>query len=327
MSRPVTVLVCLGLLTSLGCGTQATLLETDGENFFVAFDALALPGEEVDLRARIQSGDLLEPRAGCVVLFRRDGELFKAAETDDDGVAVVSFTPDTPGLYRFTAELSPNGFAEAPPPPQACLVACRTADAPMVIVDLDKTLVRSGFHLVLLGEPKPMPDSPRVMHRLAEKYSLVYLTHRPDYFGPKSKAWLAKHGYPLGPLLLSDIGGFLSGSAKFKSDVIQRLSKRFGNMRIGIGDKLSDAISYHANGMTAFLVLDIPDTVPAVQLRAVADALDAVPKEVNVVTSWRQIDQAVFDGKSFPPAVAQARLREMAQAREPEEKPEEKPKK
>ncbi len=313
MTRPTATLLLLVLFVTCGCGSQSILFEGEGEYLFTAFDAIALPGERVELRARLQMGDLLESRGGCVVRFLRDGQLYKAAETADDGIAVVTFVPEKPGAYRFTAELSPNGFPDVPPPPQELLVACRKSDEPTIIVDLDKTLVASGFHLVLIGEPEPMPDSPKVMQRLAEKHSVIYLTHRPDCFGPKSKAWLGKHNYPTGPVLLSDIGGFFSGSAAFKTKAIRQLCSRFKNIQIGIGDKVSDAKSYHENGIRAFLILGVPQVATAEQLRTLAKSLETLPDQVQVVTSWSQIENVLFGNKSFPRSKMQRELEKKAE--------------
>ncbi len=320
MTRPTVTLLLLVLLASCGCGSQSILFEGEGEYLFTAFDALALPGERVELRARLQMGDLLKSRGGCVVRFLRDGQLYKAAETDDDGVAVVTFVPDKPGAYRFTAELSPNGFPDNPPPGRELLVACRKSDEPAMIVDLDKTLVASGFHLVLIGEPEPMPDSPKVMQRLAEKHSVIYLTHRPDYFGPKSKAWLAKYNYPAGPVLLSDIGGFFSGSAAFKTKAIRQLCSRFKNIQIGIGDKVSDVKSYHENGIRSFLILGVPQAATADQLRILAKSLETLPDQVQVVTSWSQIENVLFGNKSFPRSEMQRKLEKKAEEKTPQNK-------
>ncbi len=320
MTDPMRTLSILCLLAACGCGSQSVLLESEGEYLFTAPDVLALPGENVELRARLQMGDLLEPKVGCIVRFLRDGRLFKAAETDDDGVAVVTFAPEKPGVYRFTAELSPNGFPDIPPPPRQFQVACRRSEEPSIIVDLDKTLVASGFHLVLIGEPEPMPDSPGVMRRLAGKHSIIYLTHRPDYFGPKSKAWLGKHKYPDGPVLLSNVSGFLSGSGAFKTQAIQRLRSRFKNIRIGIGDKISDAQSYHDNGIRAFLIIEIPQAAPAEQLRTLAKSLETLPDQVQVVTSWSQIENVLFGNASYPRSRMQRELKKKADALKTEEK-------
>ncbi len=298
-----------------GCGAQDVLLQTQKGYLFTAADAIAPPGEPVDLRVRLQAGDLLRGQRGCVVRFYRGGEFFKAAETDADGAAVVAFTPEKPGDEHFTAELSPNGFPGDPPGPVRLVLACRKPDAAMLVVDLDRTLVGSGFQQVMIGDPKPMAGSRRVMKRLAERYGVVYLTHRPDYFGPKSKAWLKKHAYPPGPLLLSDLGGFLSGSEKFKSGVLAGLRRRFHRLEMGIGDKPSDGQAYHDNGMKAFVILQPGEATRDEELEGLIAALEKLPDAVVAVTGWDQIESAVFGKASFPRSGLLGKLRKMLQAR------------
>jgi len=145
-----------------------------------------------------------------------------------------------------------------------------------------------------------MPRSPEVMRRLAERYAPVYLTHRPDYFGPKSKAWLRKHDYPQGPLLLSDLGGFVRGSGAFKSEMLADLRKRFPKIQVGIGDKISDAVSYHENGIKAYLILPIPERASAEAYAELAEEVKNLPREIEVVTHWTQIEKSVFEGVQPP---------------------------
>ena len=302
-----------------GCGSQSVLLGSSGQHSFVAMDAVALPGETVDLRARLEAGDLLADQPGYVVRFLRGGQLYKAAETQENGEARVAFTPDAVGRYEFSAELSPNGFPGVPPDPRPIVVACIDADAPAMIVDLDKTVVKDGFDEVLIGDPAPMPDSPRVLARLTEAREVIYLTHRPDYFGPKSKAWLANQGYPPGPLLMSDVSGFLGGSGEFKTEAIRRLKERFTGLDLGIGDKISDAQSYRDNGVAAYLILPIPDDPTALELTTLADELGTLDESVQVVTTWKQIERGIYDGAKFPRSEMQQVLLERAAELEPEE--------
>jgi len=314
MSRLAMLPLLLSWLGAGGCGAQDVLLGAERGYLFAAYDALALPGETVELRGRLQAGDLLSAQRGFVVRFVREGAIFKAAETDSHGVAAVTFTPSRAGEYRFRAELSPSGFADRPPSPAELVVACRPRDAPMMVVDLDKTLVASGFQQVLIGEPEPMPHSQRVARRLAGRYGVVYLTHRPDFFGPKSKAWLAGHGYPPGPVLLSDVGGFLAGSEEFKSGALAELCRRFKRIEIGVGDKIADAKAYHANGLKAFLIIQPDPAAGAEALRTLAQSLQELPESVQVVTGWDQVEKAVFSKASFPRSQAQAQLNRMADA-------------
>jgi len=322
MARSGTILaLAMALAVGGGCGAQEVLLGAKGGYLFTVFDDLALPGQEVALRARLQGGDFLRDQPGYAVRFWLSGAFYKAAETGADGVASVSFTPDQTGDYPFRAELAPSGFAAAPPEPVEGILACRKADSPLVVVDLDKTLVASGFHQVLAGNPQPMAGSADVMKRLAAEYSVVYLTHRPDLFGPKSKEWLRRYKYPAGPLLLSDVGGFLKGSGTFKSGMLADLRKRFTGKAIGVGDKVSDVQAYHENGLAGYLVVQAPEGTTAAALRSLADSLDGVPAGVQVVTGWDQVERGIFSGASFPAADLQRDLRRRADALDAAAKP------
>jgi hypothetical protein len=147
---------------------------------------------------------------------------------------------------------------------------------------------------------------------------VVYLTHRPDYFGPRSKAWLRKHEFPTGPLLLSDIGEFFGGSGAFKTEQIRNLRERFEKVELGVGDKVSDAQSYHENGLRTYLILDVPPAPTAEQLRALAEGLNALSQDVQVVRTWAQIERGVFEGAVFDRQAAQRMLIERAESLEAE---------
>ncbi len=310
------IVIGLSAACLAGCGAQRTLLGTESTYLLTAMDALAVPGESVDLRAQLRGGDLLQGQPGYAVRFRRGGEVFKVAETDADGVAIAAFTPDGAGDHEFTAEIAPAGLSSEPPEPAPLTVACRAPDEPMVVVDMDKTVVASGFHEVLVGSPKPMAGSQDVLAELAKQHTIVYLTHRPDFFRRKSRTFLVRHGFPDGPLLLSTPEGFLSGSEAFKSAQIARLRESFSNIEIGIGDKIGDARAYEKNGLRAFCILPPPGPdATAEDILALADELDTLQPDTHVVDTWDEIAQALAGKASFPPAAKQKELRALAERR------------
>lgn len=311
MIRMPPCLLCVAsLLFVTGCGAQQVLLGTEGQYVFTVTDRLALPGESVEVTARLQVGDLLATERGYVVLFDYRGRPYKAAQTDAAGKATVTFTPPETGDYVLRTRVAPVGLAQEPPQARDARIVCRPADEPMVVVDLDKTLVASGFDQVLVGDPQPMDGSVEVIRRLAEEHTIIYLTHRPDLFGPKSKSWLTEQGYPPGPVLLASIGGFLAGSGEYKTRELERLQDRFTNIRAGFGDKVSDAAAYHARGLRSFLIVPIPDA--AEDVRDLAVQIHALDESIEVVTDWDQVAGALWRGERYPKSAMVRRLRDIA---------------
>ncbi len=300
-----------------GCGVQELMLGTENDYLLLAMDCLATPGQETMLHVELRGGDFLRGQPGLAVRFFRDGKLFKVAETGDDGVAAVTFTPGAPGDYEFVVQVVPAGLSQSPPEPAPLLVACRQPDAPLALVDLDKTVVESGFEEVLLGTPKPMDHSRRVLGRLAQTRTIVYLTHRPELLGPKSKHWLADNGFPRGPLLSSTASGFLKGSGAYKAGRIAKLKKTFSNLEMGIGDKISDARAYLDNGMRAIVILNTPAADARNRRARLKDLVEELKslkddEKVQVVTGWDQAEKAIFEGTAYPPSAMCQRLLELA---------------
>ena len=296
-----------------GCGAQTALLGTQSTYLFTVMDSLALPNEQVQLKAQLLAGDFLKPQAGYIVMFYRNGKLFKITQTDQQGLARVNFTPPEPGDYRFTAKVHPDGLAAKPPAARELVVCCRAAETPIILVDMDKTIVASGFHTVLIGNPAPMADSVAVLNDISTNNTLIYLTHRPDYFGPKSKGWLREHNYPNGPVLMSTVSTFLKGSKAYKSEMIQSLKKKFRNIHFGIGDKISDGLAYHENSIAAIVIIQIPSAATQVELEKLIGELEQLPDAVHVVTGWSEIERILYEAESFPAARMIAQIKNVVQ--------------
>lgn len=258
----------------------------------------------MDLVAQVRSAKDMTPLAGVTVAFSRGDWVAGRITTDAKGIATMQWTPPARGNYSFEARIvgvpdeSMRDMLAVGP--SKLLVAAREKKAPQVVVDLDHTVVDSSFMLVMVGGGKPMADSVEVLNRIAKRYGVIYLTHRPDLLGRKSKAWLAENGYPSGPLLVSEIKDVLD-SGKFKSAKLSALRKLFSGVAIGIGDKLSDAQAYVDNGMSAYLIPDY--TEKPRDMRSLAAQLRVLRGlgRLQVVSTWRQIEQGMFAGSKFPP--------------------------
>ena len=73
------------------------------------------------------------------------------------------------------------------------------------------------------------------------------MTHR-------SKGWLRQQGYPPGVLLVSKMSQALGDSGEYKTARLAALKESFPNIKIGIGDKVSDAQAYLENGLETYLI-------------------------------------------------------------------------
>ena len=284
----------------------------------LARDVLCTPGEEVVLSASLRGGFRLEGVEGVRIQFHLDERRLGQVTTGGDGDAEVRWTaPDEPGDYSIRVRVKPDDQPEDEGDqiaPSRLLVAVRKADTSIAIVDLDKTLVASGFHRVLLGSgAEPMAGSGVVLARLARTHTVVYLTHRPDFLGPTSKAWLDRHGYPLGPVLTSTLGGLIEGSGPYKTRRLADLAKNFKNLKVGIGDKVSDARAYADLGLTSILILhvDWSEDDPE-DYEDLAGDLAGLPDSIHVVTNWSDVSAVLFEGAARPAGPMIRRLRGVA---------------
>ena len=306
----------LALLFCSGCLRINRYLGADGDYLLKAYDVLALPGERVQLSARLQSGTIQRDLASRSVRILRNGRLTKTVITDDEGFGTATFTPRKPGNYVFSIQTDPVGLKSTPPEPVELLVACRAADEPIVIIDVDKTLAHTESWRFFTQNPQPMAGSVDVMRRLAKDYTVVYVTHRPQQYAHHTKTWLLRHGYPTGPLLMPEVVDFARGSRRYKTRELAKLKIKFPDIRIGIGDKISDIQAYHDSGLKAFLILNDEDCDDPKDYLELAQKLDRLPEDVQVVYTWSQIASVIYQGQLFPKSAAQEELRRKSRALE-----------
>ena len=280
----------------------------------LAHDVLAEPGTEVTLEAGLRSGLRLTGEEGRRIQFHLDERRLGEVPSDTDGNAAVRWTaPETCGDYVIRVRIKPDDQPDKPVEETQLLVAVRKPDTPMVVVDLDKTVVASGFAWVLLGGAKPMTGANVVLERLAKAHTIVYLTHRPDFLGPKSKRWLTENRFPTGPVLTSTLGGFLKGSGDYKAGRIASLKRTYPNLAVGIGDKISDARAYADHGLASILILhvDWSEDDPEDYEKLVGE-LASLPQAVHVVTNWSDVSAILFEKATRPKQAMEARLRQVA---------------
>ncbi len=305
--------VLAGLAALPGCTRINRYLGTESKYLLKAYDMLALPGQKVYPRARLESGTIQRDLPGRTIRFLKSGRLFNQTTTDDEGFAVMAFTPRRQGDYVFKVEATPTELKHKAPEPVELLVACRRASEPMIILDVDNTLAVTRTWGFFGDNPPAMPNSVKVTRRLARDYTIVYMTHRPQQYGHKTKTWLRQYGYPQGPLLMPEVVDFARGSRRYKTKRLDQLQSTFKNIQVGIGDKISDARAYHQNGVKAFLIVNVDELDESEDYLELAKKLEELPEQVQVVENWSQIKAGIYAKESFPRSAMQKELRRRAE--------------
>jgi hypothetical protein len=286
-----------------GCRTGREVREALGMEspyLLYGFDAICLPGQPAEVAVRLQEGMYLTDQEGVLIQLRHGGQLVALARTDPEGYARMTFTPSQVGNYHLTAGVL-EGQLDEEPEPSELLVACRKADERFVIVDIDRTLVPSFFAQFSEGQAEPIPGSLRTLGQLDQGRSILYLTLRLDYFGPKTRSWLARHEYPDGPLWVARFHGLLEGNRDFRARRLRHLRRRYPGNHAGIGDKVSSIVAYLANEMTAVLLVRVEQMQDPDACRQTARAMAALPPTYQACRSWDEIRRALVEGESFPP--------------------------
>jgi hypothetical protein len=231
------------------------------------YDVLALPGEAAVLRAKAEKRSRVRFRPdikGETLEFHAGGKLLGSATTDGDGVAALPHRFAKPGRYIVTVRFGAKSKYAAE---DALLVAVCDAKTRLIVCDIDHTIadVSAAKFIFKKNENVPaLPGSPEALARLAKHAQIVYITARDDAFLRKTRDWLALRKFPRAPVFFWDFGGKKLSHAKYKTGEIAAIKKRFPNTVAGVGDKVSDARAYLANGLRAVIIgSERDDDLPA----------------------------------------------------------------
>ncbi len=307
----VILIVSAGCLSAVGCsfgqaasaGAAYTLGAEHGTLFY-AFDTLAHPKKSTELLAQVIYVKKLEEVEKATVEFSLGKESLGEVLTDKDGYARLKWAPPKAGDYEIKVKIKAvpdDDYKEMlKVTPALLLVSARPKDTRFIVIDLDHTVVASSFFRVITSGAKPMSKADKVVGELAKKYSIIYLTHRPDLLGNKSKNWLTDNGFVRAPLLVSSFKQSIGDSKKFKSGRLAELRKDFPIICIGIGDKIGDVEAYVENDMTGYLIPNYDrDDDDDGDLRKLAKKIRKLDKRIYVVDTWDEIRAAILGGKKF----------------------------
>jgi len=197
------------------------------EAFLDGCDRLALPGEELELVARVS---LDEPgpgplrRSGIQVVFSEGGKQLGSAISDNEGYARIKFRAGSPtDVHRAVRiDLNVGGGLEVAYhlPRPALFVEVISRGITLYLCDLDCTLARGSWEELDPRHPedwKADPQAAPVLHRLSRGSlsRVVYLAPGKRLCSQAAHFYLRKNGLPLGPVLFpeacpgpQDLGSF-----------------------------------------------------------------------------------------------------------------------
>jgi len=171
----------------------------------------------------------------------------KSSGVDDGGRAVLTLDRDralSPGRHRVKMVVA----GDATTADGVIVVVSR--NQPIVVSDVDGTLTSSEFaeapalaHHTL---PAAHPDAARVLELIAKKGLVpVYLTARPEWLVPRTRAFLAANSFPEGVLITmrTKSGSFGEHAAAFKRGELEHLAATF-EVAWAFGNMPSDAAAY-----------------------------------------------------------------------------------
>ena len=227
---------------------------------FMGFDALAHVGEEITLKAKLETRHLRRDIENEPVQFYVGGKFVGSAETDEEGFASFRFRPQKLGDFEIEYRLSDASRYE--PKKTGGLLSVRDEKRPALVSDLDYTLIDMRKYRFLDHDNEKIPpirNAPQGMRKLAKTYDIIYLTARDDIYLNVTKEWLAMYKFPRAPVYFCDLSEDPIRQGRYKQKALKSLKAKWPNIKIGIGDKDHDARAYLANGMKAYILGDYDD--------------------------------------------------------------------
>lgn len=222
-------------------------------------DAALLPGHRTVLSASLTSGPFLGMRRDIErtpVDFWVGDHLIATTLTDDEGHAlVVTWLPEDAGdTVEARARVGQTPLAA----PGAILRW--EPDALLIVLDIDNTIADTEYGELLFEEQdrdsEPLPAVLPVLHELAGRSHLIYLTGRPRFLINKTRDWLHVHDFPPGLLYTGVRLRDTLRPARFKRDKLNLLQAQWPNVLVGIGNRSTDARAYTGAGMLALILND-----------------------------------------------------------------------
>lgn len=234
---------------------------------FFSFDTLTCPGTETVLVSKLMRSVLgIAPDPSDYhAEYRFQGTIIGTVAPDHDGFFCFSYRFPTVGMHEVMIRFHRAHRLVA----QTTLtVACSDGGRPAIIVDIDHTLTNTSlFYLMFMSNNLivPFPDAAVVLSELSHRYEILYVTRREYLLLEKTRAWLALHRFPAGPVFLWHFWKDPFRAVHYKTRLIKKLKNEWPHISIGIGDKESDMTAYASNGLRAIHLAAVCKPLPNVE--------------------------------------------------------------
>jgi len=247
----------------------------------IAFDALTELNKPVELHCKVERKNLLrnDVRNANVTVTVNGAQIAKVV-TDEQGTARTSYTPEELGTCTVAFECEEGtdyGKAAA-----SSLLFCRDKTKPAIVIDIDHTIAdiaMEKFIVTRTKDIKPLPGAREALEDLSKTYDLIFLTARDKHLLHRTKEWLNLNRFPSAPVFFRDMSREAFSESKFKTDKIAQIKATWSNVTCGIGDKLSDAQAYLANGLKTIII----------------SPKEELPRQAHSVQHWQQIKALLKD--------------------------------
>jgi len=247
----------------------------------LAFDALTELNKPVDLHCKVERKNLLRgDLQNANVTITVNGTQVAKVVTDKQGVATANYIPKELGTYTIIFECEES--ADYSNAQASSSLFCRDKTKPAIVIDIDHTIADIAMEKFLVTRTKdikPLPGAKEVLDELTKTYDLIFLTARDKHLLHRTKEWLSINRFPSAPVIFRDMSREAFSESKFKTEKIAQLKATWTNITCGIGDKLSDAQAYLANGLKAIII----------------SPKEELPKQSHSVQQWQQIKALLKD--------------------------------
>jgi hypothetical protein len=143
----------------------------------------------------------------------------------------------------------------------------------LILSDVDGTLTSSEnafFETILLGtEPAARAGAARAYAAAtARSYQMVYMTARGSQYTSETRDWLARQGFPRGPLRLAPSFITLPGgdTVDYKMRTARALAEAGLDLAAGVGNRASDITAYGNAGIAADRIfIELPEYLDEVR--------------------------------------------------------------